>query len=107
MISSKPATGHTVNLSKYSNLRDPSGQLADEMSASSLINTSSTPPSRRLSNVPGLSTSSSPSRQMAHVPAVRSRLSTQSITEEAGLPNEESRDDEEEDEPFIFHTEGI
>lgn len=75
----------TVNLARFSVLRDPSAQLADEMSASSLLHhTSITPPSRRLSNVPGLSTSSSPSRALAHAPHVRSRLSTHSIVEESG-----------------------
>ena len=74
---------NTVNLAKFSVLRDPSTQLAEEMSSSSLIQTSITPPSRRLSNVPGLSTSSSPSRALAHAPHVRSRLSTHSIVEES------------------------
>lgn len=74
---------NTVNLAKFSVLRDPSAQLAEEMSSSSLIQTSITPPSRRLSNVPGLSTSSSPSRALAHAPHVRSRLSTHSIVEES------------------------
>ncbi|KAF2772373.1 hypothetical protein EJ03DRAFT_202860 [Teratosphaeria nubilosa] len=95
-----------VNLSKYSALRDGGvGALADEMSASSLINASSTPPSRRLSNVPGLSTSSSPSRgALAHQPHVRSRLSAQSIVEARGGEVEEEEDDEL---PFIFRQEDI
>ncbi|GAB7366596.1 hypothetical protein MBLNU230_g8581t2 [Neophaeotheca triangularis] len=79
---------NTVNLSKYSILRDGSSQLAEEMSSSSLVHqqqTPSTPPSRRLSNVPGLSTSSSPSRAgLSYQPYVRSRLSTHSIVEERG-----------------------
>jgi len=107
----------TVNLSKYSMMRDPSSALADEMSASSLIQGSSgTPPSRRLSNVPGLSTSSSPSRVLAYQPHVRSRLSTHSIAEEnsrhhhnpARGPSVVGGEDEEgEDEPFIFPQEDI
>lgn len=107
----------TVNLSKYSMMRDPSSALADEMSASSLIQGSSgTPPSRRLSNVPGLSTSSSPSRVLAYQPHVRSRLSTHSIAEEnsrhpqntaRGPPVVGGEDEEGEDEPFIFPQEDI
>jgi autophagy-related protein 13 len=99
---SKPAPRHTVDLSKYSALREPSSQLADDMSASSLLNQGSTPPSRRLSNVPALSTSSSP--RPSHVPHVRSRLSTQSIAEEAGHPPEDDGSDEE---PLLFATEGV
>ncbi|KAK5113344.1 hypothetical protein LTR62_003443 [Meristemomyces frigidus] len=91
----------TVDLSKYSNMRDPSGQLADEMSASSLLNHGSTPPSRRLSNVPALSTSSSP--RPSHVPHVRSRLSTQSIAEEAAARGPDDEDGDEE--PLLFATE--
>lgn len=83
-VKKRPASRDTtVNLAKFSVLRDPSAQLAEEMSSSSLIQTSITPPSRRLSNVPGLSTSSSPSRALAHAPHVRSRLSTHSIVEES------------------------
>ena len=108
----------TVNLAKYSNLRDPNTQLAEEMSSSSLLQTSVTPPSRRLSNVPALSTSSSPSRALAHAPHVRSRLSTQSIAEEItavagntregsdspkiGEAEEEEEAEEDDEEPFIF-----
>lgn len=84
---------NTVNLGKYSILRDGSSQLAEEMSSSSLMQQQqhnqqhqqqqATPPSRRLSNVPGLSTSSSPSRAgLSYQPHVRSRLSTHSIVEE-------------------------
>ena len=104
-----------VNLSKYTQLRDPSTQLAEEMSSSSLIQASTTPPSRRLSNVPGLSMSSSPSRALAHAPHVRSRLST-SIVEEATATSRASgtsgegaespripeAEDEDEELPFIF-----
>ncbi|KAK3678512.1 autophagy protein 13 [Recurvomyces mirabilis] len=98
-----PSTrNHTVDLSKYSSMRDPSAQLADEISASSLLNHGSTPPSRRLSNVPALSTSSSP-RPPQHVPHVRSRLSTQSIAEEAAVPNTDDLDQDEE--PLLFATE--
>ncbi|KAK3686483.1 autophagy protein 13 [Vermiconidia calcicola] len=101
---------NVVNLAKYSSLRDPNAQLAEEMSSSSLFQTSITPPSRRLSNVPGLSTSSSPSRALAsHAPHVRSRLSTHSIAEEAASgessasPRVPEEDEEEDDElPFIF-----
>lgn len=105
-----------VNLAKYSSLRDPSTQLAEEMSSSSLIQTSLTPPSRRLSNVPGLSTSSSPSRTLAYAPHVRSRLSTHSIAEEASAalgegsdsPNiREEIEEEEDDEPFIFPQDNL
>jgi autophagy-related protein 13 len=107
---------NVVNLSKYSQLRDPNAQLADEMSSSSLIQASTTPPSRRLSNVPGLSMSSSPSRALAHAPHVRSRLST-SIVEETGvsrtsgasgeaespkIPEAEEDEDDGEELPFIF-----
>ena len=94
-------------------MRDPSTQLAEEMSSSSLIQTSITPPSRRLSNVPGLSTSSSPNRTLTHAPHVRSRLSTHSIAEEASgasavsgegsdSPKIPEAEEEEDDEPFIF-----
>lgn len=109
------ARDNVVNLSKYSMMRDPSTQLAEEMSSSSLIQTSITPPSRRLSNVPGLSTSSSPSRALAqHAPHVRSRLSTHSIVEEptgaSGTSGEgsdspkihEDQDEEDDELPFIF-----
>lgn len=98
------------------------------MSSSSLVQQSSslTPPSRRLSNVPGLSTSSSPNRAQPHVPHVRSRLSTQSIAEERGeekgrrpergveeevevegAGSEEDDDDDDDDEPFIFQQDNI
>ena len=92
---------NVVNLSKYSQLRDPNSQLADEMSSSSLIQASSTtPPSRRLSNVPGLSMSSSPSRALAHAPHVRSRLST-SIVEEAGVSRASGSSGERPESPKI------
>jgi autophagy-related protein 13 len=94
--------------------------IADEMSSSSLVQTSLTPPSRRLSNVPGLSTSSSPSRMQPHAPHVRSRLSTQSIAEEIGSEKgrkpereveeedeEVNDDDSDDDEPFIFQQDNI
>lgn len=120
----------TVNLAKYSNRRDPTMQLAEEMSSSSLIQASVTPPSRRLSNVPGLSTSSSPSRMLAHMPHVRSRLSTHSIVEEpaggsgiggsGGVTSGASGDapesprlpdvdaaDEDYEEPFIFAQDSV
>jgi len=116
-LRSRPASrDKTVNLSKYSSMRDPNAQLAEEMSASSLIQTSSTPPSRRLSNVPGLSTSSSPSRALAHTPHVPSRLSTHSIAEEvsgaSGASGEGSlspqvREEEEDEEPFIFPQDNV
>lgn len=115
-LRSRPASrDNTVNLAKYSSMRDPNTQLAEEMSSSSLIQTSSaTPPSRRLSNVPGLSTSSSPSRALTHAPHVRSRLSTHSIAEEVSgssrvsgegsdSPKIHEEDEEEEDEePLLF-----
>ncbi|KAF2172398.1 hypothetical protein M409DRAFT_17632 [Zasmidium cellare ATCC 36951] len=119
-IHSRPGSrDNTVNLTKYSNMRDPNTQLAEEMSSSSLIQTSATPPSRRLSNVPGLSTSSSPSRALTHAPHVRSRLSTHSIAEEitsrsgasgegSDSPKIHEEDEEEEDEePFIFPQDNV
>lgn len=110
---------NVINLTKYTQLRDPSAQLADEMSSSSLIQTSITPPSRRLSNVPGLSMSSSPSRALAHAPHVRSRLSTSIVEEGTGGPRAsaisgvsgegsdspkipETEEDDTDEEPFIF-----
>jgi hypothetical protein len=97
-----------------------SSELADEMSSSSLVQTSVTPPSRRLSNVPGLSISSSPSRMQPHVPHVRSRLSTQSIAEEISSEKgrkpereveeedeEVDEDDSDDEEPFIFQQDNI
>ncbi|KAI3481309.1 hypothetical protein L1887_56407 [Cichorium endivia] len=118
----KPAPHNTVvNLSKFRNMTLASSELADEMSSSSLVQTSSlTPPSRRLSNVPGLSTSSSPNRAQPHAPHVRSRLSTQSIAEEIGSeknrrPEREVEEEDEDvgeeesddDEPFIFQQDNI
>ncbi|TKA49126.1 hypothetical protein B0A54_01202 [Friedmanniomyces endolithicus] len=98
----KPAARHSVDLSKFSALREESRALADDMSASSLLNQGTTPPSRRLSNVPALSTSSSP-RPLGHATHVRSRLSTQSIAEEAGRRGEESMEEEGEgEEPLLF-----
>ena len=74
----------TISLARFQSMQQPSTALADEMSASSLINTGSTPPSRRLSNVPGLSTSSPPGlltqrlrTSNSNQPPVRSRLSIQ------------------------------
>lgn len=109
------ARENVVNLTKYSSMRDTSTQLSEEMSSSSLIQTSSTPPSRRLSNVPGLSISSSPGRALAHAPHVRSRLSTHSVAEQeasgtSGVSGEGSGsspkirevEEEDDDEPFIF-----
>ncbi|KAK6442586.1 autophagy protein 13 [Oleoguttula sp. CCFEE 5521] len=102
-------TPSTINLAKFKGMTTASSELADEMSSSSLIQTSLTPPSRRLSNVPGLSVSSSPSRAMAHAPHVRSRLSTQSIAEEREERRELERAQEEsdEDEPFIFQQDNL
>ncbi|OQO13278.1 hypothetical protein B0A48_01506 [Cryoendolithus antarcticus] len=102
-------TPSTINLSKFKGMTTASSELAEEMSSSSLIQTSLTPPSRRLSNVPGLSVSSSPSRAMAHAPHVRSRLSTQSIAEEREERRELERAQEEsdEDEPFIFQQDNL
>lgn len=113
----------TIDLSQYSTRQGGQEQLAEQMSASSLIQQSSTPPSRRLSNVPGLSTSSSPSRALAggaHAPFVRSRLSTHSIAEEVtgagsgGLSgsdspkiHEEEEEEEEDEEPFIFPQDNL
>jgi autophagy-related protein 13 len=120
----KPAQhSNVVNLARFKNMSLASSELADEMSSSSLVQTSLTPPSRRLSNVPGLSTSSSPSRMQPHAPHVRSRLSTQSIAEEIGgsekgrKPEREVEEEDEEagdegeesddDEPFIFQQDNI
>jgi autophagy-related protein 13 len=117
----KPAPhNNVINLSRFKNMSLASSELADEMSSSSLVQTSLTPPSRRLSNVPGLSTSSSPSRMQPHAPHVRSRLSTQSIAEEIGSekgrkPEREVEEEDEEvndedsddDEPFIFQQDNI
>lgn len=118
----------TVNLARFKGMGVAGAELADEISSSSLIQTSLTPPSRRLSNVPALSTSSSPSsRPLAHAPHVRSRLSTHSIVEEKegsdeGKTEEDDEEDEEEgrragrddgndddddDEPFIFQQDNI
>ncbi|KAM0723817.1 hypothetical protein Q7P37_000807 [Cladosporium fusiforme] len=116
----KPAPHNTVvNLSKFKNMTLASSELAEEMSSSSLVQTSLTPPSRRLSNVPGLSTSSSPNRMQPHVPHVRSRLSTQSIAEEIGSDksrrpeqeveeeDEQGEEESDDDEPFIFQQDNI
>lgn len=116
----KPAAhNNVINLSRFKNMSLASSELADEMSSSSLVQTSLTPPSRRLSNVPGLSTSSSPSRMQPHAPHVRSRLSTQSIAEEIGSEknrkpereveeeDEEVDEDDSDDEPFIFQQDNI
>ena len=119
----KPAAhNNVVNLARFKNMSLASSELADEMSSSSLVQTSLTPPSRRLSNVPGLSTSSSPSRMQPHAPHVRSRLSTQSIAEEIGgsekgrKPEREVEEEDEagdegedsdDDEPFIFQQDNI
>lgn len=117
----KPAPhNNVINLSRFKNMSLASSELAEEMSSSSLVQTSLTPPSRRLSNVPGLSTSSSPSRMQPHAPHVRSRLSTQSIAEEVSsdkgrkpgreVEEEDEAVDEEEsddDEPFIFQQDNI
>lgn len=96
----KPAQPHSIDLAQYSAMREPSSALANDMASSSLLQASNTPPSRRLSNVPPLSTSSSPSR--AAFAAVRSRLSTNSIKEEEPEPKEEGAEEEEEA-PFLFH----
>ncbi|KAK5135820.1 hypothetical protein LTR08_004647 [Meristemomyces frigidus] len=105
----RPSTQrYEIGLDKYRSLRDPSTNLAEDMASSSLLST--TPQSRRLSNVPGLSTSSSP---RAHAPHVRSRLSTNSIVEEgagslggsSGAARPDAEGAEEEDEPFLFAQE--
>lgn len=106
----KSPGSNTINLTKYKGMGIANSELADEMSSSSLIQTSLTPPSRRLSNVPGLSTSSSPGRALAHAPHVRSRLSTHSIIEEKEGPGASDNaqgdgandDDSSDEEPFIF-----
>lgn len=108
-IGRPPPQGHIVDLSPFRNMRDPNGALADDMASSSLLQ-ASTPPSRRLSNVPDLSTSSPPSRGglASHAPHVRSRLSAHSIAEEPGVGSskgegaEEVEEEDEPDEPFIF-----
>ncbi|KAK3070697.1 autophagy protein 13 [Teratosphaeriaceae sp. CCFEE 6253] len=104
---SKPAPRRNIDLSTFRALREESSMLADDMSASSLLNQASTPPSRRLSNVPALSTSSSP-RPLSHTTHVRSRLSTQSIAEEASNPTGDSTDEEGEgEEPLLFRTDEV
>lgn len=109
--STKGPAHNTVNLAKFKGMTAGTGELADEMSSSSLIQTSITPPSRRLSAVPGLSTSSSPSRALAYAPHVRSRLSTHSIAEEKEREVEDEAqqegEDSDEDEPFIFQQDNI
>ncbi|KAF2716839.1 hypothetical protein K431DRAFT_335200 [Polychaeton citri CBS 116435] len=115
LFSRHSTTGNTVNLAKYSSMRDTGSQLAEDMQSSSLIQTSSTPPSRRLSNVPGLSTSSSPSRALAYTPHVRSRLSAHSIAEEntvtssgqSGDATDSPQQEEEDELPFIFAAEDV
>ncbi|KAK5696633.1 autophagy protein 13 [Elasticomyces elasticus] len=102
----KPAPRRTVDLSVYSALREESEWLADDMSASSLLHKAPTPPSRRLSNVPALSTSSSP-RPLGHATHVRSRLSTQSIAEGAGRGGDGSGDEGETEEPLLFRTDEV
>ncbi|OQO03983.1 hypothetical protein B0A48_10626 [Cryoendolithus antarcticus] len=81
------STPSTINLAKFKGMTTASSELADEMSSSSLIQTSLTPPSRRLSNVPGLS----------------------SIAEEREERRELERAQEEsdEDEPFIFQQDNL
>ncbi|KAM3419008.1 Autophagy-related protein 13 [Cercospora zeina] len=118
-LSRPESRGNTINLSKYSGRVGQQEKLDEAMSASSLLHQSGTPPSRRLSNVPGLSTSSSPSRAIAgaHAPFVRSRLSTHSIAEEVtgasgGLSGSDSpkineEEEEEDEEPFIFPQDNI
>lgn len=105
----------SINLNRFKGMGVTGGELADEMSNSSLVQNSLTPPSRRLSNVPGLSTSSSPGRVFAHAPHVRSRLSTHSIAEvkesesstSKAQPVEEQDDGSSDDEPFIFQQDNI
>lgn len=108
--------GFCIDLNQYRGIRDGSTALAEEMSSSTYLFPSSnvTPPSRRLSNVPGLSISSSPSRALTYAPHVRSRLSTHSIAEEVtvasggsaeGAESPNIREEDEEDEPFIFPQE--
>lgn len=98
----QPTGAHTVDLAKFRGLAVSS--LADDMASSLTLGSSGTPPSRRLSNVPGLSTTSS---SPGHVPYVRSRLSAQSVTgtkpEEEGAEDE----DEDEDEPCFFPAEDV
>ncbi|KAI7352090.1 hypothetical protein KC320_g4653 [Hortaea werneckii] len=109
----RPATtAHQVDLGRYRNMREGSATLADDMASS--VTWSGTPPSRRLSNVPGLSTSSSPGSRggMAYAPHVRSRLSTQSIgarPEEEGAQaqqqQQQQQEEEEPEEPCFFPAE--
>lgn len=108
----KPANNKSfsVNLAQFDKFKDGNAALADEMDLST--NLTSTPPSRRLSNVPALSTSSSPSRAItAHAPHVRSRLSAHSIAEEGsgasgsgsgGSARVDADEEDEEEEPFLF-----
>lgn len=111
---------NTINLAKYSGKISGQEKLDEAMSSSSLLQQSGTPPSRRLSNVPGLSTSSSPSRALTHAPYPRSRLSTTSIAEEVTgasgtsggsdspkIHEEDVEEDEDDTEPFIFAQDNI
>ena len=82
----------SAQYTKFSKMRDSAAQLSDSMSSSIMLQRSSTPSSRQLSNVPGLigghaaslSASSSPggkpiSPHTPHMPAIPSRLSNNSI----------------------------
>ncbi|KAK4549537.1 hypothetical protein LTR36_006534 [Oleoguttula mirabilis] len=93
-LTQQPTQAYSVDLAQYSRLRDPNAALADDMASSSLLQASNTPPSRRLSNVPGLSTSSSPSR-----------AAFRSIKEEEGGAKPEEEGAEEEEPQFLFHQE--
>lgn len=82
----------SAQYTKFAKMKDSTAQLSDSMSSSLLLQRSSTPSSRQLSNVPGLisgqaasvSTSSSPggkpiSPHTPHMPAIPSRLSNNSV----------------------------
>ncbi|KAF2149325.1 hypothetical protein K461DRAFT_230958 [Myriangium duriaei CBS 260.36] len=82
----------SAQYSKFAKMKDSTAQLSDSMSSSIMLQRSSTPSSRQLSNVPGLigghaasvSTSSSPggkpiSPHTPHMPAIPSRLSNNSV----------------------------
>lgn len=78
-----------AQFSKFSRMKDSTGQLSESMQSSTMLHRSSSSSSRQLQNVPGMipgsiSTSSSPGKAISphtpHIPAIPSRLSNNSIT---------------------------
>jgi autophagy-related protein 13 len=75
--------------SKFTRMKDSTGQLSESLQSSTMLHRSSSSSSRQLQNVPGMipgsiSTSSSPGKPISphtpHIPAIPSRLSNNSIT---------------------------